>query len=412
MLSNDSTLNSINLTISKSLPICLTSSTNETIKCPLTEKRTPLTKAYSCSDAMSSCSNGHFSFISPREFYELMSENSHTHERKYPIVDCRSQIDFGSERIRSSHNVNCRAKIMAKKLMSKRLEEVEPSLSTCLNNSDIVILYDQSTDERIQDKIRSSPINLVIQAANKSNKKVHIIQGGFDAVKNQYPHLIECAIDLIPREKHEHDHLPSSPEVFDKENFTMTQILPRVFVGNVHDAQNLDRLNQNGITHIINSTPDLPCLWEKRCQYMRVAVLDLPSENIRKHFDKTFQFIDEALRQKTNNVLVHCSAGISRSSTIVLAFMIKKYRMTLDDAFTKMRQLRPIVDPNISFIIQLRDWEKSSLLTTETKLEPADDTPNISCTVARSGSSVTYCGSTSKSKTDKNSLTESAIIVK
>ncbi|CAF4596516.1 unnamed protein product, partial [Rotaria magnacalcarata] len=45
--------------------------------------------------------------------------------------------------------------------------------------------------------------------------------------------------------------------------------------------------------------------------------------------------------------------------------------MTLDEAFTKMRQLRPIVDPNISFIIQLRDWEKSSLLTTETKLEPA-----------------------------------------
>jgi hypothetical protein len=66
---------------------------------------------------------------------------------------------------------------MAKKLLSKRLEDVEPNLSTSLNNSDIVILYDQSTDVRSEEKICSLPINLVVQAAKKSNKKVHIIQG-------------------------------------------------------------------------------------------------------------------------------------------------------------------------------------------------------------------------------------------
>jgi hypothetical protein len=62
-------------------------------------------------------------------------------------------------------------------------------------------------------------------------------------------------------------------------------------LGNIHDAQNLERLNQNGITHIINATPDLPLFWENKCQYLRIGILDLPSENIRKHFDKAFQFI-------------------------------------------------------------------------------------------------------------------------
>ena len=86
-------------------------------------------------------------------------------------------MDFGCERIRSSHNINCRTKIMARKLTSKRLEDVEPNLSSSLHNSDIVILYDQSTDVPEEDKIRSLPMNLVVQAAQKSNKIVQIIQG-------------------------------------------------------------------------------------------------------------------------------------------------------------------------------------------------------------------------------------------
>jgi hypothetical protein len=74
---------------------------------------------------------------------------------------------------------------MAKKLLSKRLEDIEPNLSTSLKNSDAVILYDQSTDVRNEEKIRSLPINLVIQAAKKSNKKVYIIQGREKHEKNK-----------------------------------------------------------------------------------------------------------------------------------------------------------------------------------------------------------------------------------
>jgi hypothetical protein len=72
---------------------------------------------------------------------------------------------------------------MARKLTSKRLEDVEPNLSSSLNNSDTVILYDQSTDPGEEDKISSLPINLVVQAAQKSNKKVQIIQGKIKIIK-------------------------------------------------------------------------------------------------------------------------------------------------------------------------------------------------------------------------------------
>jgi hypothetical protein len=91
--------------------------------------------------------------------------------------------------------------------------------------------------------------------------------------------------------------------------------------------------------------------------------------------------------------------------------MMKKNRCTLDEAFDKMRKLRQIVDPNVSFIIQLREWEKYIMSTPITN-EPNDDNSgtNNNATTTRSGSS-TYCGSTSKNKTDTKSHKDSAIIV-
>jgi len=150
--------------------------------------------------------------------------------------------------------------------------------------------------------------------------------------------------------------------------------------------------------------------WENKHQYMRLDVLDLPSQNIRKHFDTFIEFIDNALRSKNNNVLVHCSAGISRSPTLVLAYMMKKNHWTLEEAFDKMRKLRPIVDPNVSFIIQLREWEKGIMTITTTEVND-DNSGTNSSTTARSTSN-TYCGSTSKNKTDTKARTDSPIIVK
>ena len=87
--------------------------------------------------------------------------------------------------------------------------------------------------------------------------------------------------------------------------------------------------------------------------------------------------------------------------------MMKKNHWTLDEAFDKMRKLRQIVDPNVSFIIQLREWEKGIMTTTTTTTEVTDDNSN---TTTRT-TTTTYCGSTSKNKTDTKARTDPPIIV-
>jgi hypothetical protein len=88
--------------------------------------------------------------------------------------------------------------------------------------------------------------------------------------------------------------------------------------------------------------------------------------------------------------------------------MMKKNHWTLDEAFEKMRKLRQIVDPNVSFIMQLRDWEKYLMSTTN---ETNDDNSGTNNSTNIRSTSSTYCGSTSKTKTDSKSHTDAVVIV-
>ena len=57
-------------------------------------------------------------------------------------------------------------------------------------------------------------------------------------------------------------------------------------------------------------------------------------------------------------MLVHCHAGISRSATIVIAYLMKALSMTLEEAYKLVKSRRPRIKPNQAFISQLMEYEK------------------------------------------------------
>ena len=75
-------------------------------------------------------------------------------------------------------------------------------------------------------------------------------------------------------------------------------------LGNMYDAQHPDRLNENGITHIINATPDLPLRTESKYTCLRIPVLDAPSQMIRDHFELVADFLGAFV------VLVQCTVHL------------------------------------------------------------------------------------------------------
>lgn len=55
---------------------------------------------------------------------------------------------------------------------------------------------------------------------------------------------------------------------------------------------------------------------------------------------------------------VHCFAGVSRSATIVISFLMKKFEWSLNQALTFTKKRRRYIDPNPGFMRQLRKYER------------------------------------------------------
>lgn len=88
-------------------------------------------------------------------------------------------------------------------------------------------------------------------------------------------------------------------------------------------------------------------------QHLMIEIRDESDAPISRHFDACHDFINHALADG-KRVLVHCMAGISRSSSIIIAHLILKHRIDFEHAFMKVRNERRIVRPNSGFRKSLR----------------------------------------------------------
>ncbi|KAJ8347706.1 hypothetical protein SKAU_G00262950 [Synaphobranchus kaupii] len=145
----------------------------------------------------------------------------------------------------------------------------------------------------------------------------------------------------------------------DVENATISPILPFLFLGNERDAQDLDLLLRLNIGFVVNVTTHLPLyhLDSGLVHYKRLPATDNSRQNLRQYFEEVFEFIEEA-HQTGRGVLVHCQAGVSRSATIVIAYLMKHTLMTMMDAYKYVRGRRPVVSPNLNFMGQLLEFER------------------------------------------------------
>ncbi|CAG0883756.1 unnamed protein product [Darwinula stevensoni] len=87
-----------------------------------------------------------------------------------------------------------------------------------------------------------------------------------------------------------------------------------------------------GITCIVNATRELPCLPLSDVDYLKIPVEDLPTAPISDYFHEVSDKIYE-VKKKGGKTLVHCIAGVSRSASLCVAYLIKYEGLTLRQAY-------------------------------------------------------------------------------
>ena len=145
-----------------------------------------------------------------------------------------------------------------------------------------------------------------------------------------------------------------------KTDYIPEEIIPHVYIGTVGSATNLKQLEKNKISHIVCCASVVKSFFPDKFKYLNLDILDSDKADIKQHFEKSNEFIDKAIKNN-GNVLVHCHAGMSRSSTILIAYLIKSQKMKYDEALKLLKSKREKVNPNIGFAEQLKAYEKEIL---------------------------------------------------
>lgn len=136
------------------------------------------------------------------------------------------------------------------------------------------------------------------------------------------------------------------------------EILDNIFIGSFAAAQNKDELKNNNITHILNAASIVKNFYPEEFVYLKLEnLLDSPESDIKQYFHKCIDFIKDCI-SKGGKVLVHCHAGISRSSTLIISYMIKEKDFTFEDALVFCKNKRDKINPNTGFQKQLKEFEE------------------------------------------------------
>ncbi|CAH1261533.1 dual specificity protein phosphatase 10-like [Branchiostoma lanceolatum] len=282
--------------------------------------------------------------------------------QKQPIMlDCRSFIDYNLNHIDGALNVSC-----SDRFSKKRLQQGKASLADLVPNKegrDIlmnrlsreIIVYDESTSEPEQIQ-PSQPLHVVLDSLFKEGRQAAILKGGLKEFKEQHESLcanslrkVSSAFGGVPVEECETPDIDSEPP---------SLVLPFMYLGNERDAADIRTLLRLNIGYILNVTSHIPLHHEGFCgiKYKRLPATDSQHQNLLQYFEEAFEFIDEA-RSSGRNLLIHCQAGVSRSATIAIGYIMKHTRMTMMDAYKFVKNKRTVISPNLNFMGQLVEYE-------------------------------------------------------
>ncbi|XP_027863120.1 dual specificity protein phosphatase 13-like [Xiphophorus couchianus] len=136
------------------------------------------------------------------------------------------------------------------------------------------------------------------------------------------------------------------------------EVWPNLYIGNVAVAQNKNRLHKLSITHVLNAAHSKQgsigdqSFYGNTCVYFGIPAEDSDHFDLSQYFKSATDFIHKGLKSKDGNVLVHCIMGVSRSATLVLAYLMLRHRFSLRDALRQVVKKRAIY-PNRNFLTLL-----------------------------------------------------------
>lgn len=133
-----------------------------------------------------------------------------------------------------------------------------------------------------------------------------------------------------------------------------SHIIDNIYLGSAFNVSSLETLQKYEIKKILNVTREIPCLYPDQFTYKTISVKDTRDSFLDNYLEDSYQYLTQDL---TSPTLVHCYMGSSRSATIVIFYLMKRYRMSFSDALQFVRDKRKCVNLNTNFAEELQKFQ-------------------------------------------------------
>lgn len=245
-----------------------------------------------------------------------------------------------------------------------------------LESSDLLIVYDEKTSH-VEDSHPDFPLRVFIEIFVNMGFNVTYIDGGINVVRGSLPELVTSAsgghvfsgkpvsVDAIMHAREQQERNFRMAQMTSEESAGLARLEDLNFmhgflaVGTEAHGQDFNYLVSKGITHVVNVTATpFDERVSRHFQTLQISINDSVSENLLNHLFGALCFIDSA-RQNGGKVLVHCFAGISRSVSVCVAYIMWAHGMSVGNAIDFVKSHRSCASPNLGFIGQLIIFERT-----------------------------------------------------
>lgn len=129
-------------------------------------------------------------------------------------------------------------------------------------------------------------------------------------------------------------------------------IIDNLYIGSAFNAADYNWLKANQIDIIVNVTPSISNYYEKKVEYHNYQIKDLNDADLGPFYEKFYNLVEKNPKRR---ILIHCFAGRSRSASLVLYYMMRKYKYTMDEALEYMKKKRSIINLNCKFLHEIKE---------------------------------------------------------
>ena len=137
-------------------------------------------------------------------------------------------------------------------------------------------------------------------------------------------------------------------------NPSYDKITDKIYLGNEDTARDKSILKQLNISNILICAEGCECFFPNEFNYKVLYLDDATDEDLLSWLKEGFDFIESS----KDNIYIHCVMGISRSASVVIAYIMYKNKMNYNDSYDFVYKKRKVISPNTGFKKQLKKFEK------------------------------------------------------